>query len=101
MKDGYQDAWDILCCSDSSGACDGCSRGTMAYVSGSIYSNEYGQFDRYQPDKVAKEIFMRFCPDGFEADYEDSVIGLTIFHELMHMTSIVGDHGGYDRAGMV
>jgi len=44
---------------------------------------------------------MRFCPDGFEADYEDSVIGLTIFHELMHMTSIVGDHGGYDRAGMV
>ena len=44
---------------------------------------------------------MRFCPDGFEEGYEDSVIGLTIFHELMHMNSIVGDHGGYDRSEMV
>ena len=30
----------------------------------------------------------------------DSEIGLTIFHELMHMTSIVGDHD-YDRVEMV
>jgi len=43
---------------------------------------------------------MRFCVDGMKSHMEDSVIGLTIFHELMHMTSIVGDHD-YDRVEMV
>lgn len=32
MKDGYEKDWHILCCSDNSGACDGCGPRTLAYV---------------------------------------------------------------------
>lgn len=31
------------------------------------------------------------CPLGMDPEIEASVAGLTIFHELMHMTSMVGD----------
>jgi hypothetical protein len=40
------------------------------------------------------------CPDGMNPSYNDGVTGLTIFHELIHMTSIVGD-SEYSKRGMV
>jgi len=43
---------------------------------------------------------MRFCPNHWGQGHVDSVVGLTVFHELMHMTSIVGD-GEYDQTAMV
>jgi len=94
MKDGYESDWHILCCKNDSGACGSCSRGTLAYVSG------YTKSGGWSPPTKHKSIYMRFCPDGMNSNYGDEITGLTIFHELMHMTSIVGD-SEYTKRGMV
>lgn len=54
----------------------------------------------WSPPTTHKNIWMRFCPLGMDPATEDSVTGLTIFHELMHMTSIVGDKE-YSKRKMV
>jgi len=96
MKGGYETDWHVLCCSDRSGACSSCARRTIAYVMG--FTRSYG--GGYKPSTTHKNIWMRFCPLGMDPATEASVTGLTIFHELMHMTSIVGD-GEYSKRGMV
>ena len=42
------------------------------------------------------------CPGSLKPTLEESVVGLTIFHELMHMTSSVGDHPtmAYSKSSM-
>jgi len=49
---------------------------------------------------IHKNIWMKMCPDGMDPKYDDSETGIVIFHELMHMTSIVSDHV-YSKKGMV
>jgi len=87
MKTGYQSKWDVLCCSGPSGACEHCTDGTMAYVMASSWGG-----DALSHGFVSSEIFMRVC----DMTLDDNVMSLTLFHELMHMTSIVSDHA-YDR----
>jgi len=65
----------------------------MAYVVG---TERYGM----AADLQIKSTWMRICKLGFEVDDLDGELGLTLFHELMHMTSSVSDHS-YTKRGML
>ena len=43
------------------------------------------------------------CKDGLDPGYEDPEIGLTLFHELVHVTTRVTDHPthAYEKSSMV
>ena len=81
MKDGYETDWNVVCCKNNKGACEHCSAGTLAYVLS--WNNSVGK---------TSETWVRFCPDGLNPSYEDAEIGITLFHELIHVTSRVPDH---------
>lgn len=86
METGFEKDWHILCCADKTGACEWCNPGVGAYV-------QTGLEEDWITGKSTflKEIWIRMCPPGLDPIMEDSVVGLNIFHELMHMTSIVKD----------
>lgn len=44
--------------------------------------------------------WVRFCAAGLDESYSDTVTALTIWHELMHMTSRAGD-SSYNKADII
>jgi len=80
MKDGYGERWNVACCKNDQGACGSCRPNYLAYVrSGSVNGVYTGR------------TWVRFCPAGLDPELSDEVTALTIWHELMHMTSRAGD----------
>ena len=80
MKDGYGDKWDVVCCHNSAGSCNGCQGNVAAYVMGTSALS----------GSKTSSTWIRFCKLGMKG-MEESV-GLTVYHELQHMTSAVYDH---------
>ena len=89
MRTGFENQWDVLCCDNSEGACDYCSPGTLAYVLSAKGGGEQRSYT-----------WVRFCPSGLQDRWEDAEIGLTVYHELTHLTSGVTDYA-YDKTKMV
>lgn len=76
--------WKVLCCKEPKGACTACKGKVLAYVS---------SFRRRGSDLKYSSTKIRVCPLSFEQPLKDKELGLTIFHELMHMSSGAGDKG--------
>lgn len=91
MLGGFEEKWDTVCCKNTRGSCDGCTGRVLAYVMGT------GAADGYKTSQT----WIRMCQSGMEGT--DRQIGLTIYHELQHMTSAVYDHPtkAYSKKGMV
>lgn len=91
MKNKYVNTWNVVCCHNTYGSCDNCTPGTLAYVLG---------YEAYDGKKTSMT-WMRMCPAIME--YDNGTIGLTMFHELQHMTSVVTDHPthAYEKKSMV
>lgn len=79
--------WKVLCCkSNRAFVCRNCSRNTIAYVLGKSWHN--------RPHVQMKSTSMRMCPYAFDRSRFSTVeLGFTVLHELMHMSSGVGDQG--------
>jgi len=75
--------WEVMCCDQAIGGCSSCSNGTLAYVT---YWYEQGEKDSHR-----KNVHIRLCPDIFNTEDATEVIGVTMFHEVMHITSHAGD----------
>ena len=93
MNDGFEDRWNVVCCKNQKGTCAHCSGRVMAYVMGSNATSG---------TKMSQN-WMRLCPMMFAPKMLDDEIGLTIYHELQHMTSAVYDHPSkaYAKKSMV
>lgn len=91
MKNKYINTWNIVCCHNTLGSCDNCTGSTLAYVLA---------YEAWEGKKTSMS-WMRMCPAMME--YDDETVGLTIFHELQHMTSVVTDHPthAYEKKSMV
>jgi len=79
--------WTVMCCKKAIGACSGCEDRTLAYVTSG-----------YQSDGSARgvkkaNVNIRMCPLSFTEKKKHINLGMTIFHEIVHMTSGVGDKG--------
>lgn len=80
-----------MCCKSRSGACGGCKRngrsksGVLAYVSAFGGRNGVKESSTH----------IRICPLAFEMKNDAGVLplGMTMFHEVMHITSAAGDKG--------
>ena len=93
MNDHYQKTWNVVCCHNTNGNCEHCTEYTMAYVMGSP-----------APDgKKSSNTNIRMCPLVMKESDQD--VGLTLHHELMHITSAAYDHPddakAYGKKGMI
>jgi len=75
--------WEVMCCDQAIGGCSSCSNGTLAYVTYWYYPGD--------KDSHRKNVHIRLCPDLFNTEDATEVIGVTMFHEVMHITSHAGD----------
>jgi hypothetical protein len=82
MKDKYEDVWDVVCCHNQKGSCDGCSGNVAAYVMGTSAIS----------GSKTSHSWIRMCPLIMGDDMMAEETGLTVYHELQHMTSAVYDH---------
>jgi len=77
--------WKIMCCKTGRGACSACARrGVLAFVT---------SFSRGGSDIKYSHTSIRICDRSFQQKYPETELGLTMFHELMHMANGVGDKG--------
>lgn len=77
--------WELMCCKKSTGACKTCGKKTLAYVS---------YFKRRSTGALKySNTHVRLCPLLFTRKYKEVKIEMTMFHELVHMSSGVGDKG--------
>jgi len=77
--------WELMCCKKSTGACKTCGKKTLAYVS---------YFKRTSTGTLKySNTHIRICPLSFTRKYKEVKIGMTMFHELVHMSSGVSDKG--------
>jgi hypothetical protein len=72
MKDKYVDTWDVVCCHNTAGTCDGCQGSVAAYVLGTESPDGFKQ----------SHSWIRMCPLIMGQDMMDEEIGLTVYHEL-------------------
>jgi len=81
----YEDdpRWEVMCCDQAIGGCTSCQRGVLAYVT---YWYTPGNRDSHR-----KNVNIRLCPTLFNTEDATEVIGITMFHEVMHITSHAGD----------
>merc|ERR1711976_397970 len=81
----YEDEprWEVMCCDQAIGGCTSCQRGVLAYVT---YWYTPGNRDSHR-----KNVHIRLCPSLFNTEDATEVIGITMFHEVMHITSHAGD----------
>ena len=85
--------WNPLCCYNTLGACGGCTGSVAAYV-----VKWYNDDD---VDELIKSTYIRLCPTFFDEE-DDTSLGLTLFHEIIHMISGVGDvDGAYEKYSAV
>jgi len=75
--------WEVMCCDQAIGGCTSCSNGVLAYVTYWYYQGD--------KDSHRKNVHIRLCPDLFNTEDATEVIGVTMFHEVMHITSHAGD----------
>jgi len=76
-------AWTVMCCDQAIGACTWCTGDTEAYVMS--YTSWVGD----GPVSTFNSTWIRYCPDPMT---EDTVsIGMTLYHEVVHMTSDISD----------
>lgn len=80
----FQDTreWSMMCCKKAIGGCDACTGNTLAYVMESKRS--------FGSDHSTN---VRFCALSFTQKDKKWSLGMTLFHEMMHMASSVADHG--------
>lgn len=79
--------WSVMCCKKAIGACKHCGDRTLGYVT-----------SRTRKDGSARgtkmsNVNIRMCALSFTKKEKKVSIGMTVFHEVMHMTSGVGDKG--------
>jgi len=86
MKDGYGERWNVACCKNDQGACKLCDPDTNAYV-----------LRRYSDNKKMVSNWVRFCPRALDPSRPVELTALTLWHELVHMTSRAGD-SSYNKA---
>lgn len=81
----------FICCHNTRGTCETCSGKAMAFVMNENFSTKSKRTNTN----------VRLCPSLFEGS--DKVLGLTLFHEFMHVTSVVFDHAthAYKKKSMV
>jgi len=77
--------WDIMCCKERIGACKTCGEKTLAFVSAKTYNNNEAL--KYSNTNI------RMCPLSFTRANKEVMIGMTMLHELVHMSSGAGDKG--------
>lgn len=79
--------WKLMCCPRNAyGACKGCANPrVLAYVTAKSWSNK--------PEEKISNTNIRVCSLSFKTPYPEKELGLTMFHELMHVTSGAGDQG--------
>jgi hypothetical protein len=91
---GKKRQWSMMCCRSNQGACDVCEEGsnTVAYVTSKKFTNS---------DRKISNTNIRFCPWAWKINEGAASIsgkgklalGMTMFHELMHIVSNAGDKG--------
>ena len=77
----------LMCCKKAIGACGTCRGRVLAYVSA------------YRGTVKRSSTHIRICPLSFTTSNTSMKLGMTMFHEVMHVTSAAGDKGYSKREG--
>jgi len=80
--------WELLCCKKAIGACGTCQGRVLAYVS----SRSGRKLNNGKALKLSNH-GIRMCALSFTQKDKAVELGMTMFHELMHMSSSAGDKG--------
>lgn len=76
--------WKLMCCKKAIGGCKGCRSQTLAYVT---------YFSKGEHNRKHSNVNIRMCALSFRQKFKEVRLGMTILHELIHMTSKAGDQG--------
>jgi len=80
--------WELMCCKKAIGACTSCGPITLAYVT----SRSGRKLNNGKALKLSLH-GIRMCALSFTQKDKAVELGMTMFHELMHMSSSAGDKG--------
>jgi len=84
--------WDVMCCDQAIGGCEGCVGNALAYVTSFFKGGTVNGEPVIFTDSEHNQIHIRMCPSAFTMPNPVETMGIIMFHEINHMVTHSKDH---------